>query len=351
MNAEPMVFPINLEIIEIVTETANTRTFILKSPIKINYQAGQYLSFLADKDDWKEVRSYSISSIPTEPYISITVKRQDNGLMSRQLIDHANIGDTITAVSLGGKFTLPIDLSIPSDFVFFAAGSGIVPIFSLIKALLSQSTDNHLTLIYSNSSPENTIFYKTLSELASTHSERFKIVFFFSNAEKILQARLSAFQIEDLVLQHIRSKIHEAYFYICGPIDYMDTVQITLLTHGATATHVYTEEYFFYTESLEESLIPPPDQHAYPVTILDKNITIDVQYPNSILHTALDQHILLPHSCSSGQCGNCVAKIISGKVWMSYNSVLTAEEIASGLTLTCQGFPIEGPVTISYSEI
>lgn len=343
-------FPLELTIIDINIETPDTKTFYLSSPVPLTYEAGQYISFLADPLDYTSARSYSFSSSPYESHISITVKRQDNGLFSRWLIDKAMVGNKLTAISISGKFILPKNRD-KQSYVFFAAGSGIVPIFSIIKTLLHHEAAASILLIYSNRHVSSTIFYDALLTLVSLDAEVFKMINFFSDAPNILDARLSAFQVPSLVHANTDLPIEDIHFYLCGPIDYMDTVRMTLLTHGADKSKVHTEEYFFYTETLEESLIPPPDTNAYPVTIEDKGITIEVQYPQSILHTALAQHIHLPYSCSSGQCGSCVARIKSGKVWMSYNSVLTAEEIKAGYTLTCQGFPIEGHVTISYSDI
>lgn len=59
--------------------------------------------------------------------------------MSRWLIDAARIGDTLTATGPAtGLFTLPDDPALYSSIWLFAAGIGITPIYSLLKALLTQ---------------------------------------------------------------------------------------------------------------------------------------------------------------------------------------------------------------------
>jgi ring-1,2-phenylacetyl-CoA epoxidase subunit PaaE len=40
---------------------------------------------------------------------------------------------------------------------------------------------------------------------------------------------------------------------------------------------------------------------------------------------------------------------VEGKVWMSYNEVLTEKEIRKGLILTCVGHPVDGDVILEIS--
>jgi ring-1,2-phenylacetyl-CoA epoxidase subunit PaaE len=92
----------------------------------------------------------------------------------------------------------------------------------------------------------------------------------------------------------------------------------------------------------------PPDKNAYNVTIqyADESYQLKVQYPDSILQAAKKENISLPYSCEVGRCGNCAAKCIIGKVWLSVNEVLTETDLQNGLTLTCVGHPVDGDVTL-----
>ena len=56
--------------------------------------------------------------------------------------------------------------------VAFAAGSGITPIMSIVRAVLEESKDQKCVLIYGNKSPEKTIFYQALLELQSAYEDR-----------------------------------------------------------------------------------------------------------------------------------------------------------------------------------
>src|SRR5690606_27325482 len=123
-------------------------------------------------------RSYSISSAPSlnEP-LRITVKRIANGEYSRWLIDKAKEGDMLLVAGISGFFTLPPFMIPGKPIVFFAAGSGITPVYALIKTILHHHADVPVFLIYSNTAPETTIFYKELKLLENEFNERFRIHF------------------------------------------------------------------------------------------------------------------------------------------------------------------------------
>jgi ring-1,2-phenylacetyl-CoA epoxidase subunit PaaE len=110
--------------------------------------------------------------------------------------------------------------------------------------------------------------------------------------------------------------------------------------------NIRRETFIIYNQKLKK--IAPPDKEVHLVTILygKENYQLKVQYPDSILQTAKKQNIILPYSCEVGSCGNCAAKCISGKVWLSNNEVLTEKDLQNGLTLTCVGHPVGGDVVL-----
>lgn len=348
MDTYEELFPQTFTISQIISETPSSSTFYLQPQHGgIEYQAGQYITFNNYEAEPAKSRSYSISSAPHEPHLSVTIKRQENGFFSRQMIDHARVGDKLRAIGIFGNFVLPKTIPDDTQFLFFAAGSGIVPIFSLIKKILKDCPKASIHLYYSNSSRSQTIFYHALNDLNLRHSERFRIHYFFSQENPIHEARISAFMIPD-ILQ--RSASESPYCYLCGPIDYMDTIGMSLRTYGIPASNIVREEYYQYDEEAEHEILPPPDSEAHRVLLKlpQQDLEIQVQYPVSILESALRQKINMPYSCGSGQCGTCVARVLKGKVWMTYNTVLTDEEVASGMTLTCMGFPVGGDVEIGF---
>jgi len=327
------------------------KTFTFREPNGIDYKAGQYLTFVQKTTHEEIRRSYSIVSAPllNEP-LTIGVKRIDNGLFSRQLIDHAKTGDELLSSGAGGLFTLPDDLSNVRQIFFLAAGSGITPIYSLLKTVLHLHKQIRIVLIYSNPSPQKTIFLQELNELNQKFDQRFQLQFLFSNSLNLSLARLNRELLAQLTHKHRICDFDQTLFYICGPDAYMRMCTYTLREEKVPRENIRKEIFIIQQKQIPKP--DPPDKKAHLVTVQYGNINyvLDVSYPDSILKEAKKQNILLPYSCEAGRCGNCVAKCISGNVWLSYNEVLTDMDLKNGLTLTCVGHPVGGDVILKINS-
>lgn len=333
----------------IIVETADTKTFILepKSADDVfDYRSGQFLTLVFPGIDGEQRRSFSISSAPllNEP-LSITVKRIDNGAYSRWLIDHAIEGDELQTIGASGFFTLPESMAQYRQLFFFAAGSGITPVFSLIKTLLYSGNNSSIVLIYSNRKVSNAIFYDQLKQLEAEFGTRFKIEFLFSTAVNLARARLSKWLLEILLREYQLASNKETLFFLCGPFEYMRMASIGLAVHGVPEKNIHKED--FIPLKLEPKELPPDTgAHKVSLTINGMVYELEVQYPDTILKAAKKARLPMPYSCEAGRCGSCVAFCESGKVWMSYNEVLMEDEMAKGLILTCTGYAVGGDVSI-----
>lgn len=334
-------------VVAIVEETANARTFEIKPTDNepAAYEPGQFITLVFPKGDTEERRSYSFSSTPLlgEP-MRITVKRIPNGEYSRQLVDHLKPGDTLVSSGIAGFFKLPEDPGQYRQLVFLAAGSGITPVFSLMKTVL-HTTSHPVILIYSNSSREDTIFYHELLALEKQFSERLKIEFLFSQPDHE-RRRLSQFLLHALLRTHDIS-LRESLFYLCGPVNYMLVASISLITAGVPDQHIRKENFNTRPHSFKPQ---PPDKEPHRIKVSINNTSYEFvsQYPDTILSAAKKRRIHLPYSCEAGNCGSCTATCIKGETWMAYNEVLTDDEIRKGKILTCQAFPVGGDVELKF---
>lgn len=332
---------------EIRQETADFKSFIFGEKHKIMYEPGQYLTCVDFVLGEEVRRSYSIISSPywDEP-LAIGVKRLENGYFSRKLVDNAKVGDEIITSGAGGLFTLPEDDHPFQHFFFFAAGSGITPILSLIKSAVIRFPAVKITLIYSNSSPEKAIYKDELLELAKTFQGQLHNEFLFSNARNLQKARLYPELLMQLIQHHSSTDKNKILYYVCGPESYMRMCIFTLQREKIPAAHIKREHFNVHKRPAIKA--DPPDQEAHLVTIhfMGKSYRYTVQYPQTILGAAKKEGFSLPFSCEVGRCGNCLARCREGKVWMSYNEVLTENELEKGMTLTCVGYPINGDVVL-----
>src|ERR1700755_2639434 len=99
---------LQLKIEVIRWESADTATFFLSeiSGKKIHYKAGQFITLVFTHHDEEIRRSYSLGSSPDEELLSITVKRIENGEISRFLLTKIKQGDILNAIEPAGRFTI-----------------------------------------------------------------------------------------------------------------------------------------------------------------------------------------------------------------------------------------------------
>jgi ring-1,2-phenylacetyl-CoA epoxidase subunit PaaE len=332
---------LQLKVVDIVRTGKDAATIFLKDTHnkKISYKAGQFLTFIFKRNDTELRRSYSICSTPgIDEQIGITVKRIVNGEISRFLLDHIKLKDLLTALTPAGKFTVETDAHVNRQFFFVAAGSGIVPVYSLIKQILHEEKRSNIFLIYQNHNEEQIIFKTEFAELQKKHPEHLHITYFFSKPiyKHHSPQRLTNNLLEEWVVKNGSAK-HEKLFYLCGPSSFMRMCQFTLRWMGFEETRIKKENFTV-------DYVPPPplikDQGPKKITIHINHQTLhfEAAYPQTILDAALKINIQLPYSCRGGRCSTCVATCVQGLVKMSINEVLTEGDLKKGLVLTCVGY-------------
>lgn len=334
---------------EKIQETTDAASFKLVTVegTPIPYKAGQFITLLFATPFGEKRRSYSFSSSPEVDEIpTITIKKIANGEFSRKLVEQAKPGDQLLATAVSGLFTLPEKLQANQQFFFFAAGSGITPCYSLIKTLL-HTTDTQVVLIYSNRDQSSTIFYQDLLNLQQRFKERFQLRFLFSELFDIYNSRLGKWLLPQLLEQYKNRERKQLEFYICGPWDYMQMIQLTLLAEDISHHQIHKEN-FSTLPRLQKPQPPDTASRRVQFRFYDSQKELIVQYPNSILAAAKAAGIPVPYSCEAGRCGSCVATCTSGKVWMAYNEILMEEEIAAGRFLCCQAYPVGGDVQVQF---
>ena len=326
-------------------ETPDTATFYLVEIYghPVPYKAGQFITLVFNHHNQEIRRSYSLSSSPDEERLAITVKRVSNGEISRFMLAKVKVGDVINVAKPAGVFILDNGYADKRDIVFFAAGSGITPIYSQIKYILNRPGQSRLHLIYSSQTQHGILFNNELNELLLNYSARFNITYLISDEAN----RLTNIMVERLVNDQLVFNKSQANFYLCGPFVYMRMIRLTLLYMGIDKMQIRKENFVLETIQVTGT------QTSYP----PKNILINFNNElhniaagenQSILQAALQNNIQLPYSCRSGICSACVAFCKTGKVEMAKNEVLTDEDMAKGWILTCTGHALTDDVEIEY---
>ena len=70
-----------------------------------------------------------------------------------------------------------------------------------------------------------------------------------------------------------------------------------------------------------------------------------------LLDAVLKEGIDAPYSCQGGICSSCMCRITKGTAEMKKNSILTDDEIAEGLILSCQAIVTSDELHVSYDDV
>ncbi|WP_228533905.1 ferredoxin--NADP reductase [Pseudomonas sp. UFMG81] len=353
MNAQAAVAPapvtsmLRLQVSAVIDETADARSLLFEVPEALRerfiYQPGQFLGFRVTLGGKRLTRCYSMSSSPwTDTHLKVTVKRVEGGRVSNWMNQQVQVGDWLEVLPPAGHFCLDQQQAADSrrPLVLFGGGSGITPVFSLLKAAL-HSGERPVLLVYANRDEASVIFRDELRQLARAHAEQLQVVHVLDS----VQGFLDATQVRQLV-RHWR----DGEYFICGPGPFMDTVESTLLALGEARERIHVERF-----------VSPPDPHS-------EGPPVDVETDCELLLVELDgvtheivpgpgQTLLqscraagleVPFSCEEGFCGACMCTVEEGQAKLARNDVLSAAELEAGWTLACQGRPEGSRVRLKF---
>jgi ring-1,2-phenylacetyl-CoA epoxidase subunit PaaE len=339
-----------LKVVGVHKETADTVTVCFKQPAlkKIKYQPGQYLPLVFRINGRRYIRPYSFSSSPViDPDLEITVKRVPGGMVSNHICDKVNIGDLVEVMAPMGDFVVTEPLITNNPHVFlWGAGSGITPLFSIIKHLL-HNTSLKVTLVYGNREPGSVIFHDKLKGLSAQFGHTFSTwhfhtqLFVNNDNPNIIQGRIQPAKV--LSVMAGTGDILNSLHFICGPTGLKESVKKTLGTLNVPLSNIFTENF---------ELVKDEKELAEVITRSVKIIkdgqpaALEVVKGKSILEAGLDALMELPYSCQVGNCMLCKGKIISGKV--KYAGIEKAPvELPADEYLLCCTYPLSDDVEIA----
>lgn len=355
----------SITVAKVVHETPDAVSIYLDIPADLQtiftYKAGQYVTLRLNLDDQVYLRSYSLSSCPySNNYYRIAVKRKVGGAVSGWLVDKLQRGDTLEVFPPLGNFTPTLD-PYTDNYFLYAGGSGITPMLSIAKTVLSQ-TQSNVILLYANRNEDQIIYNLELKELSKEYLNRFFVYHILDEPPAKWTGLNGIFKQADYA-QFLRDTfsgiaINRVEHYICGPTPMMQEVQNALTKSLMLTNNVVHVEYFEIEKQPHEN---QPQTTSTPnntnttnngaeatITLNGKKHIINVGKKQTILSACLDAGIDAPFMCEAGVCASCKGKITSGKVEMRACYSLSDKEIKDGYILTCQAEPQTNTVQITY---
>lgn len=263
------------------------------------FRPGQHVNVSVEIDGSRLTRSYSLSDAPrADGRIAITVKHIDGGRLSRHLCQDARVGDVVDLGQAFGEMTWPEGAD--GAWLFLAAGSGITPLMSLLRAHAANGMPTPLTLLYWARTRDELCFAEELRALAAKDANL--VVHFVLTREPVRQVGEHAGRIDAALLSTLVPDLPARSIYACGPGGFVETARELAAPHARSFA--------------AEAFTPPPsvieDSGEVQVTLTRRGQILTLPRGQSLL-TALEANgIKTASGCRMGICNTCACGKVSG---------------------------------------
>lgn len=357
-----------LRVVQIVRETPTTQTFRFANPsaglLPFDFLPGQFLQVEVEPEAGKPVRrSYTISSSPTQrAYVELTVKREEQGAVSRYLHDQLKVGDLIKVSGPFGAFTFTG--SDADSIVLIAGGVGITPMMSVLRYLTDTAWPGDIFFLYGARSTDEFVFREEIERLERRH-EKLHVFGAMQRAPGTVwhgaEGPITKEMLASAVPALARRRIH-----LCGPPPMMAAMKAQLMELGVPQAQIHTEAFgpaSLPVETVERADPQPaattsgPIGEAAPpataagvaaatITFAVSGVSAALPADRTVLEAAEEAGVEIPYACRTGECGACVTKLLDGEVTMAVESGLAPQDKADGYILACQAKSTGKPLVV-----
>ncbi len=337
-------------VVRVEDESSVIRSFYLEpddGDVLLPFEAGQYLTIRVTPADKPVIRTYTVSSAPSDTHYRISVKREEDGLVSKFLHDALKPGDLIEARAPRGDFY--IDPAETRPAVLIAGGVGITPMMAMARHVAVEGLRTRharpLTVLHSARTTEQRGFaaaFKELEQGTGGQIRYFSLIDHPKDTEKAGTDFNGTGRITGNILKQVLP-LDDYDFFLCGPPPFMQALYDALRTLGVRDARIAAES--FGPASLKRN----PGQ---PVTLARQEDTPENEAELALVRFAAsgfeqnwnrqegtllelaEAHGLTPDfSCRSGSCGTCLTKLKSGSV--TYRSPVSAEHSEDEVLICC----------------
>ena len=231
------------QILDIIEEAPDAITLRLRLEESTGFLSGQYYNvrLTVPGRSGPVQRAYSVGSspVPDPSIIDLGVREVPGGLVSPRLVGDLAEGDRVEVRGPVGRFTWTTEDGGPVLLV--GAGSGVVPLMSMIRYAVAADLDIPMRLVCSSSNFDYAFYHRDLVDL----SERFswlKVVHTFTRDPFDPRAshhrRIDQTMVAEAVAEQFPGRA-----YICGPPTMVEDVQKWLTELGVNPAAVLVEKY------------------------------------------------------------------------------------------------------------
>ncbi|NBW75817.1 MAG: flavodoxin [Sphingomonadaceae bacterium] len=349
-----------LKVVQIVRETPTVQTFRLADPgadrLPFDFLPGQFLQVEVTPQAGKAVRrSYTIASSPTQrAYVELTVKREEQGAVSKFLHDQLKPGDLLKVTGPFGEFTFTGTDA--ESIVLIAGGVGITPMMSVLRYLTDTAWPGEIFFLYGARSTDEFVFRDELERLERRFPNLHVMAAMQRSAGTVWlgpEGPITQEMLRSAVPDIAKRRVH-----LCGPPGMMAAMRAQLAELGVPEAQLHTEAFgpASLPDNAEEIEAKEPPAAARTkrkaavapttVTFAISGVSAPLSEDETVLEAAEEAGVEIPYACRIGECGVCVTKLLSGEVTMAVETGLDPEDKQKGYILACQAKSAGQPLVV-----
>ena len=321
-----------------------------------SFAPGQHVTMRTKIDGAEVRRSYSICVSPDDGELRVAVKKVDGGLFSTFANSSIKVGDEIDVMTPQGRFGVALDPDAARTYVAIAAGSGITPLMSMVRTILTHEKKSRVVLIYGNKTTQSIIFREALEDLKDRFLSRLTIHHVLSREPQeiaLLDGRIDTDKIAALLRTLPDGAIDHAF--LCGPGGLVESGKAALAQTGVAPERVHVEYFSADGVPIETraagAIATDGRESTAEILLNGARHSIPVRSGETIVDAGLRAGLEMPYSCRGGMCCTCRAKVTEGSVQMDTNYSLEPWELEAGYVLTCQSHPVTPKVALDYDQV
>ena len=343
-----------LRVVRIEAQSHNIRSIYLEPADGAGlplFQAGQHLLLRFNIDGDVHIRTYSLSSAPSDDFFRISVKR--DGRVSTHLHEQIRVGDLLEARAPQGHFTVAPHERRP--LVLLAAGVGITPLLSMLREVVYQGLRTRRIrptwFIQSSRTLADQPFRHELDRLLEDAGDAVRVVRLLSQpeAEAVqgedfdLCGRIDVALLKDLLTVE---DYDQPDFVVCGPGSFTQALYDGLRELDIRDSRIHAETFGPSTlrrrPDPDAVVIEQPPAATTSVPVVFHRSAKEARWQpegGSLLELAESRGLRPEFSCRGGSCGTCKTRLISGQV---HYPLPPAEVPDDGQVLICCAIPAQG---------
>ncbi|QIX96674.1 NO-inducible flavohemoprotein [Cedecea sp. FDAARGOS_727] len=207
-----------------------------------DYQPGQYLGIWLKPEGFphQEIRQYSLTRQPNGKSYRIAVKREDKGMVSNWLHNHAQPGDKVHLAAPAGDFFMSVESGTPVTLI--SAGVGQTPMLAMLDTLAGSGHQAQVNWLHAAEHGDVHAFSDEVAALGAKLPRFESHVWYRVPSDKDReQARFTREGLMDLLAEEGKLSDPAMQFYLCGPINFMRFAAEQLVKIGVDKDRIHYE--------------------------------------------------------------------------------------------------------------